>query len=153
MSQSSQRLQLRMVREFDASPQRVYRAWSDPQDLARWAWGSLGHDVTAEADVRVGGRYRITTVHPKEGVLAFTGTYLEVDDGKKLTYTVQWEAPMGYGDANETVSVEFADRDGRTEAVFVHEGAFSEEARRVHEVGWANTFDMLNDILKGSTDA
>lgn len=153
MSDSSQRLQLRMVREFDASPERLFKAWSDPKDLARWAWGSLGNDVTAEADVRVGGRYRIATVRPKEGVWAFEGVYLEVVEGRKLAYTVRWEAPMQYADADETVSVEFTDRDGVTEMVFVHEGTFPPEARSEHERGWANTFDMLSGVLKGSTDA
>ena len=50
---------LRIERTFDAPVERVFRAWSDPGELSRWAWGSIGHDVTADVDLRVGGGYRI----------------------------------------------------------------------------------------------
>ena len=48
---------LRIVRVFDAPVDRVFRAWSVPRDLQQWAWGSLGNDVTAEVDLRVGGAF------------------------------------------------------------------------------------------------
>ena len=49
---------VRIERVLPAAPARVYRAWLDPQTLARWS-APTGFDVARhEVDERVGGRYR-----------------------------------------------------------------------------------------------
>lgn len=50
---------LKIVRTFDASPEDVYRAWTDPQVIEKWfAPSDLGTPI-AEVDLRIGGAYRI----------------------------------------------------------------------------------------------
>ena len=139
---------LRMERTFDASVDRVFRAWSDPGELARWAWGSLGNDVNAEVDLRVGGAYRITTSQPGQATLAFEGTYEDVVPDRRLVYSLHWDAPMGYEAPDERVTVEFVGRGEQTDMTFVHEGVPHELARDTHEKGWDNTFDMLAQQLR-----
>ena len=139
---------LRMERTFDASVDRVFRAWSDPGELARWAWGSIGNDVRAEVDHRVGGAYRITTSQPGQATLAFEGTYEDVVPDRRLVYSLHWDAPMGYEAPDERVTVEFVGRGEQTDMTFVHEGVPHELARDTHEKGWDNTFDMLAQLLR-----
>src|SRR6185436_2018263 len=52
---------LRIARTFSASRARVYRAWTDAADLARWYAPGDGMQLSIDAlDVRVGGRYHAT---------------------------------------------------------------------------------------------
>ena len=138
---------LRILRTFDAPVERVFRAWSDPRALERRAWGSLGHDVLADVDLRVGGSYRIETSKPGKDTLAFLGTYQEIVPGRRLVYTLHWDAPMGYDAPDERVTVEFADGGAQTRVTFLHEGVPEQVARDTHETGWADTFDALDRHL------
>jgi uncharacterized protein YndB with AHSA1/START domain len=53
-------------RDFDAPVERVWRAWTEPDDLREW-WGPTGFTCPrAEADVRVGGRIFVTMRAPAE---------------------------------------------------------------------------------------
>ena len=140
---------LRMERTFDAPVDSVFRAWSDPRELALWAWGSMGNDVKADVDLRVGGAYRITTTQTGQVTLAFEGTYEDVVPGRRLVYSLHWDAPMGYDAPDERVTVEFVGRGEQTDVTFVHEGVPAGVARDTHEKGWANTFDMLAQHLRG----
>ena len=144
---------LRMERTFDAPVDRVFRAWSDPGELSRWAWGSIGHDVRADVDLRVGGAYRVTTAQPGQATLAFEGTYEDVVPEQRLVYSLHWDAPMGYDAPDERVTVEFVGRGEQTDVTFVHEGVPDGVARDTHEKGWADTFDMLAQHLRGLSQA
>lgn len=146
--QNEQGGHLRIERVFDAPVDEVYRAWTAPEKLEKWAWGTLGKDVTAEVELRSGGRYRIETSRQDGSRLAFSGTYREVVPQEKLVYTVTWEEPMGYESPGEKVTVEFHPKDARTQVVFVHEGVPEGPAQQEHVRGWQNTFDLLDRLLK-----
>ena len=51
---------LALKRRFKASPAQLFEAWTQPEKMIRW-WGVTGHPKTpiAEADVKVGGRFRV----------------------------------------------------------------------------------------------
>ena len=69
------------TRTFDAPPRLVFEAWTRPELLRQW-WAprSLGMSLlSCEADVRVGGRYRLVFEgHGGSPPMAFFGQYLEV---------------------------------------------------------------------------
>jgi uncharacterized protein YndB with AHSA1/START domain len=51
---------LAITRHYPVAPEKVWRAWTDPQALSRWFGpGEMDTVIRAELDVRVGGRYRI----------------------------------------------------------------------------------------------
>jgi uncharacterized protein YndB with AHSA1/START domain len=139
---------LRIKREFDAPLDRVFRAWSEPDDLARWAWGSIGQEVVAEVDFRVGGSFAISTAQPEGERWSFSGEYTEIAPGERIAHTLHWDAPMGYTSTAERVTVEFSPMGGRTLVVFRHAGVPGAAARKGHEKGWANTFDTLAALLE-----
>ncbi len=141
---------LRLERVFDAPVDKVFEGWTSPDALARWAWGSIGADVTADVDLRPGGRYEIATARPDGTTWTFSGTYLEVVKPTRIAYTVEWSAPMGYESPGEKVTVEFHAQGDRTAMEFVHEGVPNEKARQVHAEGWENTFDTLAELLRES---
>ncbi len=137
----------RIQRMFAAPASRIFAAWTTPDVLKRWAWGSLGRDVEAAVDLRVGGGYEITMKSPDGEAWRFAGKYLEIDPDRRLVYTLRWDAPMGYEIGEERVTVEFSDRGRETLVTFLHEGVLGRVATQTHEKGWNNTFDMLANVL------
>lgn len=60
---------LRIERDFDAPREMVFRAWTDPEHLAKW-WGPEGMSAShVELDPRVGGRYRCSMAGPDDSEL------------------------------------------------------------------------------------
>ena len=113
------------TRTFNAPARIVFQAWTTPELFQRW-WvpKSFGMTVLSfEADVRVGGRYRLVFRHPAAPEpMAFFGTYLEVTPHSRLVWTNE-EA----GDAGQVTTVTFEERGGQTLLV-VHDLYPSKEA-------------------------
>lgn len=66
MAEVAQKPSLLLVRRFNASPEALWRARTDPQSLKQWMAPTDRHSVElAETDVRVGGRYRLVMKDPQ----------------------------------------------------------------------------------------
>ena len=137
---------LNLRRIFKAPREKVFRAWTDPEELKKW-WGPPGYGTpSAEVDLRVGGKYRLGMRKLPEGpVFYLAGTYREVRPPERLVYTWRWEAEPELGDT--LVTVEFHDRGGSTEIVLTHELFPTEKARQEHERGWSGGLDNLAKLL------
>src|SRR6267378_2175327 len=117
---SAPRAPLRVERSFRAPPTRVFRAWTDPVQLACWADPEPG-DAVPEVDLRIGGRYEIAMRRPDGVVHRVVGTYREIDPPRRLVYTWRWATIPAFPET--VVTVEFRARaDGGTDLVLVHEG-------------------------------
>jgi uncharacterized protein YndB with AHSA1/START domain len=138
---------IRLEREFDAQVGRVFRAWTTPAGLQRWAWGSIGRHVEAVVDLRVGGGFRVSTRRPDGSRWAFSGSYAEIQPDRRLAYTLERDAPMGYESPGERVVVDFSESAGRANIVFTHAGVPDPKSRAGHVEGWENTFDALAMLL------
>ncbi len=106
---------IRIIREFDAPPDRVCRAWTDPELVARW----LGpRDITTRIDVwdaRTGGSYRYSAWRAGERVAGFHGSFHEVRPGERLVQTFTYD---GVPDGVSLDTVTFEDiGGGRTRTV------------------------------------
>ncbi len=56
---SSPATTLRLTRTFAAPREKVFRAWTDPEELKKW-FGPVGYATPmAEVDLRVGGKYQL----------------------------------------------------------------------------------------------
>ena len=91
---------LNLVRHYPVAPEKVWRAWTDPQALSRW-WGpDAGDRVSlAQLDVRVGGRFRIVFGGPQGTEHEVQGFFDEAArDGHKRGWSgalVKLEAFLG----------------------------------------------------------
>ena len=138
---------LRLRRTFAARPERVFRAWTTPQEMKQWkAPGPLSTPV-AEVDLRPGGAYRIHMQAPDGALHRLVGVYRVVDPPKKLVYTWRWESEPEAPDT--LVTVEFLDRGNATELVLTQELFTSEEAKQKHETGWTGCFEKLASLVPG----
>lgn len=149
---------IRIHRDVDAPVERVFEAWTRPEVLKQWIWGSLGERTTAEVDPRPGGKYRITTKKCNdEGwtkpECALYGAYMEFSRNKKLVFSLNWDAPMGYEGTHERVTVEFSGIGNTSDFWFLHEGIPDDgHSAQAHEGGWRETFDYLERLLKESSE-
>jgi uncharacterized protein YndB with AHSA1/START domain len=103
-------------RTIAASREAIYAAWTEPDLMRQW------FATVVEADVRVGGRYRIE-VHETDGTAnGFTGEYLELEAPARIrfTFTHHSQTPEDRI-SDETVTVELRELDpGRTEVTITN---------------------------------
>ncbi|MFI8454873.1 SRPBCC family protein [Kitasatospora sp. NPDC085464] len=82
---------IRIVREFDAPQERVFRAWIEPELVAQW----LGpKDLEMKIDTweaRTGGHYRYTMHREGQEIAAFYGSFHEVRPTTRLVQTFTFE--------------------------------------------------------------
>lgn len=139
---------LYMQRTFPASCERVFRAWTDPEAIKRW-FGPHGHQtVSAEIDLRVGGRYRLGVQSPDGYLNYVSGTYREVQFPVKLVYT--WGlSNRDNPDPDEAmlVTVTFHAQGTTTLVTLTQEHLPSEMAKEQHSAGWEGSFGRLGQVL------
>jgi uncharacterized protein YndB with AHSA1/START domain len=140
---------LALSRRYAAAPEKVWRAWTDPQAIAKW-WGpGPGEPVSlAELDVRVGGRFRIVFGGPDGRAHECAGTYREVVPNRRLVFTWSW--PNTTPERISVVSIEFKRAGAGTELLFKHEQLFDEKARDDHRRGWTASLEKLDWFLQSS---
>ena len=81
---------VRIVREFDAPPAKVFRAHTDPELLVQWLGPKDITMVVDHFDCRTGGSYRY--VHQHEGQeYAFHGSFHEVRPDERIVQTFTYE--------------------------------------------------------------
>jgi uncharacterized protein YndB with AHSA1/START domain len=130
--------EITITRVFDAPRERVWRAWTEPAEIARW-WGKRGWSTPPESvtlDVRPGGTFRLNSINDEDGrEMPLDTTFREVVEPERLTF----------GEATVT----FADLgDGRTEMVFHTTVHMTADTLRTATGGLASAFDRLTDHLE-----
>jgi uncharacterized protein YndB with AHSA1/START domain len=134
---------------FPVPREQVFRAWTEADAVRQWFGSSIGPAQHAEADVRVGGRYRITVKVPPTGREAsVVGEFLEVDPPARLVYTFAWQKmPLAYGLGDSRVTVEFHELADGTEVRLTHELLDKRRLRAFHRFGWNTSLGRLARML------
>ena len=137
---------LTLSRHYPVAPEKVWRAWTDPQAVKRW-WGPTpGEPVSlAELDVRVGGRFRIVFGGADGKMHECAGAYKEVVPNRKLVFTWSW--PNSTPDRVSVVTIEFRAAGKGTDLLFKHEQLFDEATKTGHTRGWTGSLDKLEAIF------
>ena len=142
---------IHIVREFDASPDKVYRAHTDPEILVKW----LGpRDVDMEVDFwdcRTGGSYRY--LHRRDGVdgaeeYAFHGCFHEVRPDR-IVQTFTYE---GYPDGVSLETLILEALDGGRTRLAINSIVESFESRDMilasgMEKGVVEGYEQLDELL------
>jgi uncharacterized protein YndB with AHSA1/START domain len=135
-----------LTRFYPVEPEKVWRAWTDPQALKRW-WGPGGAEpvAVADLDLRKGGRFRIVFGGAQGTDHEVQGSYREVVPNRKLVFTWTW--PRTTPERESVVTIELKKVPRGTELVFRHEQLFDESVRDGHRRGWTESLVKLERLL------
>ena len=98
---------VRLHRVFKTKPERLYKAFLDPQALVKWL---PPHGFTAKVDhldARVGGTYKMSFTNFGTGSShSFGGEYLELVPNKKIRHTDKFDDPNMPGVITVTIEIQ-----------------------------------------------
>lgn len=150
--------ELVLTRVFDAPPQAVFEAWTDPAQMAQWFGPPNVKAEVLEMQAHPGGRYRLSALNSEGAIHTVGGVYREVSPPSRLVFTWGWETPM-----NETVdpatgkgtemliTVTFKAKGKQTEMTLHQVNFPSDDSRARHDHGWSGSFEKLSAYLAKST--
>jgi uncharacterized protein YndB with AHSA1/START domain len=137
-----------ITRSFDAPRDQVFKAFTDPEAVARW-WGLRDSETRVdELEARPGGRWRFVSRDSNGGEDAFHGVYHDAVAPERIVYTFEYEGMPGHV-LLETIT--FEERDGRT--LMTDSSVFQSVADRDGmlasgmESGAAQSMDQLDEYL------
>ncbi len=138
-----------MVHTFDASPTRVFAAWTDPAQFAEW-FGPHGMESThCRFDLRVGGAWELAGVG-WGARRAISGRYVAIDPPRLLSFTWAWHASGSLDDPREhetTVTLQFKPVGRRTEMTLTQSRFRDSTGADNHRWGWTGSFEKLDAFL------
>lgn len=154
MSQSEAQNELVLTRTFDAPPEKVYRAWTEPELMKQWFVPRPWSIASVELDSRPGGRCDVTMRDPEGNEYPNPGVYLELVPGRKLVFTDAFtEGWLPHGKPFMVAEVTFEPTaDGKT-IYTARARHWSAESKEEHEKmgfheGWGQCADQLAELLK-----
>lgn len=140
---------VRIVRDFDAPPDRVYRAWTDPELVVKW----LGPNTTTMRidtwEARTGGSYRYAAWRDGEEIARFYGSFHELRPNERLVQTFTYEG-VPDGVCLETITFEdLGDGRTRVSALSVVDTMEDRDAMIASgmEVGVVEGYEKLDTLL------
>ncbi|MFD1210859.1 SRPBCC domain-containing protein [Arthrobacter sp. GCM10027362] len=144
MTESAADRELVITRVFKAPREQVYKAFTDPDTLAKW-FGPVGFSVPRESmdfDMRAGGEQNFVMVSNEDPNFQskVSATFTEVVKNERLAGTETWE------DGTMNLSFEFQDEDGGTRLV-LRQGPYTEEMEAMAREGWESSFTKLDALL------
>lgn len=146
-------------RVLDAPREKVWQAWTDPEQIKKW-WGPKGFTAPSiQSDFREGGTYHWAMQSPDGQVYWSTGTFHEIVPQERLVVTDSFADEQGnvvppshYGMEGDhpmegRVIVTFEDAGGKTKLTVRYEGMAPSETRDLAEGGWNETLDKLAALV------
>jgi len=144
-----------IARLIDASRDRIFKAWTDPEYLLRW-WAPRGFTTpSCKTEPRVGGIFLYCMRSPEGQEIWGRGVYREFVKPERIVYTDSFADPkgnvvspayygMGAGIPVETVvAVTLTEREGKTEFNLRHSAFESAKDREDITQGWGEMLDKL----------
>ena len=149
-----------LERVYDASPEAVWKAWTDPEMLKQW-WGPDNVSIPeCKIDVKVGGKFYIVmeageAMGPYKGTLwPMQAEFTEVVPHSKLAYKAQaWTEGQNKEDTmiDQTTDITFTEENGKTKVVVkaaIHKtGPKAKMAVEGMQYGFAQQLEKLNTFL------
>ena len=139
---STERPVLDIEQLISGTPDAVFDAWLDPEQLKLWFCGGNTTVSQVESDARAGGAYRIV-MSEADRDWPHTGIYQEIDPPRRLVFT--WRTPTT-NEQETLVTVTLKAEAGKTRLRLVHE-RLAAATLEAHRDGWAELFGKLDDLL------
>jgi uncharacterized protein YndB with AHSA1/START domain len=146
-TKGTEKLSLEIKRLIKAPRDRVYAAWTVLTQLRQWFGPENVQTHDLVADARVGGKFRWDLINAEGEKMTCRGEYRELQPGKKIVFTWQWEDDEDWENHVSIVTVELVDAGGGTELRLTHEKLPNKESRDGHTRGWNSALDKLEKFF------
>lgn len=129
------------------TPEKLYRAFLEPEAIAKWS-PSNGYTCKVDhMDVRVGGTYKMSFTNFTNGQShSFGGKYIELVPGRRMRYTDKFEDPNMPGEI--MVTVEFKKVSCGTDLTIVQEGLPEVIPVEMCYLGWQESLILLAKLVE-----
>ena len=138
---------VRLHRVLRATPDRVYRAFLDPDAMVKWLPPNGFTGKVHAMDARVGGSHRMSFTNFTSGKShAFGGTYLELTKNERLRYTDKFDDPNLPGEMQVTITLKAVSCG--TELSIVQEGIPEMIPAEACYLGWQESLLLLGKLVE-----
>jgi uncharacterized protein YndB with AHSA1/START domain len=146
--------ELVLERVFDAPPEKVFRAWTDPELLKQWFVPKPWKLASVDYDVRPGGKANLVMADPDGNEYPNTGVFLEIVPNRKIVTTDAFtEGWVPSGKPFMAAETTFEPAPGGKTKYTARAMHWNAESKAEHEKmgfheGWGQAADQLADLLK-----
>lgn len=143
--------EITLTRVYDAPRALVFKAWTDPELIARW-WGpKMFTNPVCEVDARPGGRLRIVMRAPDGNDYPMRGVFKEVVAPERLVFTNIAVDAQDQPIIEGLTTVLFAEEGGKTRVTVQTRGTAKVDYARQYlqgmEMGWSQSLEKLAELL------
>ena len=137
-----------ITREFDHSPERVFKALTNPEFLVQWFGPPKMITKKVDVDLRVGGKYSFFLEQPDGTPFTIEGIYQEIMVPEYLRFTLNY-LHIRFKDMGESVvSIRLSPiQNGATQMNFKQEFTLVPDDMKRSSKAWEKMFDKVNLIL------
>jgi uncharacterized protein YndB with AHSA1/START domain len=139
---------IRFSRFVAASPETVWRCWTEPELIKRWLGPRYLTTTVCESDLSVGGQWRFVHTAPDGTEHAFHGEYLEIDPPRRLARTFVYD-PMPEAWTEEWIELEAVDGGTLLRGQSTHASIETRDAHIANgmEHGMNESMERLDEVL------
>lgn len=138
---------VKLHRVFAAKPEKIYRAFTTADAMARWLPPDGYTCAVHEMDVKVGGTYKMSFTNFTTGNShSFGGEYLELIPNELIRYTDRFDDPNLAGEM--TTTVELKEVSLGTEVSIVQEGLPALIPVEACYLGWQQSLNYLTKLVE-----
>jgi uncharacterized protein YndB with AHSA1/START domain len=138
---------IRLHRVLRSKPERVYRAFLDPDAMVKWLPPNGFTAKMHHMDARVGGGHRMSFTNFTSGKShSFGGTYLELTPNERIRYTDKFDDPGLPGEMQVTVTLKPVSVG--TEVSIVQEGVPAVIPAEACYLGWQESLTLLGKLVE-----
>jgi uncharacterized protein YndB with AHSA1/START domain len=138
---------IRLHRVLRAAPEKVYRAFLDPDAMAKWLPPNGFTGRVEHLEARVGGSYKMSFTHFSSGRReTFGGTFLELVPNQRIRHTDVFDDPNLPGEMQVTITLKPVSCG--TELDIVQEGVPEAIPPEACHVGWQESLTLLTQLVE-----
>ena len=138
---------IRLHRVLRATPEKVYRAFLDPDALAKWLPPNGFTCKVHQLDAKVGGSYKMSFTNFTTGKShSFGGTYFELKPHERIRYTDSFDDPNLPGEIQTTITLNKVSCG--TEVSIVQEGVPAAIPAEACYLGWQESLTQLANLVE-----
>lgn len=143
---------VKLHRVFQSKPERIYKAFIDPDAMAKWLPPNGFTGKVHHSEARVGGRHKMSFTNFTTGQShSFGGEYIELVPHERIQYTDRFDDPNMPGEMKVTITLRAVSIG--TELNIVQEGVPEIIPAEACYLGWQESLILLAKLVEAEIPA